>query len=73
MDKTGTLNMVGKVVGCSEKPEYGEGLCTLYSENHGAFICYNNHVVRYHICKLDEVIHIREASDEDRKKFGTPR
>jgi hypothetical protein len=65
--------MVGKVVSCSEHPEFGEGLCTLFSENHGAFICYNNHVVRYHACPLVQLVFIREATVEDKKKMGTPR
>jgi hypothetical protein len=63
----------GHIVSCSKHPEFGEGLCTLYSQNNGAFICYNNHVIRYHVCPLDEVIFIREATEEDRKKMGTPR
>jgi hypothetical protein len=69
----GRTLMLGNVVACSTHPEFGEGLCTLYSVEHGAFICYNNQVVRHHICKPDEVVYIRKGTEEDKKKFGSPR
>jgi hypothetical protein len=67
------MNIVGNIVKCISNPDYGEGLCTLYSVEHGAFICYNNKNIRYHKCDLTDVEFVREATENDIKIYGTPR